>query len=285
MKLPFLVKVAEEVPAGLAEYYEQGTDGLRLRVEGAVPIAEHYALRQEKQKRAAEHDKVQAELEELKKSLEGIEDLSAFRQQHEDAKQELAQLRDANKDTAAKLAEAKAQFEQSTRQRIEQLEAKQRAALDEATKENERLHQIMTREKLMGLVASSPDIIGKTRLGGLPPNVVLGALSSLEGRLGVEEANGAFVVVAYDQFDSKLTAANGQTATGKDALRVLLDIQPNSGELYQTTGGGAGSSGGGGGGGGMKNPWAKDSFNLTEQGKILKEKPELAKRLKAEAGA
>lgn len=33
-----------------------------------------------------------------------------------------------------------------------------------------------------------------------------------------------------------------------------------------------------------KNPWAKDSFNLTEQGKILREDSEKAKRMKAEAG-
>lgn len=32
------------------------------------------------------------------------------------------------------------------------------------------------------------------------------------------------------------------------------------------------------------NPWKKDSFNLTEQGKIFKENPEQAKQLMAEAG-
>jgi len=34
----------------------------------------------------------------------------------------------------------------------------------------------------------------------------------------------------------------------------------------------------------QNNPWAKDTFNLTEQGRILKEDPELAGRLKAAAG-
>lgn len=41
--------------------------------------------------------------------------------------------------------------------------------------------------------------------------------------------------------------------------------------------------GGGGGGGGQKNPWSKDTFNLTEQGRILRENPELAKQLQAAA--
>lgn len=38
-----------------------------------------------------------------------------------------------------------------------------------------------------------------------------------------------------------------------------------------------------GGGGGQKNPWSKEHFNLTEQGKILKNNPELAKQYIAAA--
>ncbi len=40
----------------------------------------------------------------------------------------------------------------------------------------------------------------------------------------------------------------------------------------------------GGGAPKIKNPWAKETFNLTEQAKILRENPELAKKLKAMAG-
>jgi len=35
---------------------------------------------------------------------------------------------------------------------------------------------------------------------------------------------------------------------------------------------------------GSYNPWKKDSFNLTEQGRIFKENPDLAKKLQAQAG-
>lgn len=34
----------------------------------------------------------------------------------------------------------------------------------------------------------------------------------------------------------------------------------------------------------VKNPWSKEHFNLTEQGRIMRENPALAARLKAEAG-
>lgn len=41
---------------------------------------------------------------------------------------------------------------------------------------------------------------------------------------------------------------------------------------------------GGGGGGGQDNPWKSETFNLTKQGQLLKNDPELAKTLKAAAG-
>ena len=39
-----------------------------------------------------------------------------------------------------------------------------------------------------------------------------------------------------------------------------------------------------GGAGGVTNPFAKDTFNLTEQGRMLKENPAQAKELAAAAG-
>jgi hypothetical protein len=48
-------------------------------------------------------------------------------------------------------------------------------------------------------------------------------------------------------------------------------------------GGGAGGNGGGGSDK-VTNPWKTETFNLTEQGRINRDDPELAKRLKAAAG-
>jgi hypothetical protein len=39
-----------------------------------------------------------------------------------------------------------------------------------------------------------------------------------------------------------------------------------------------------GNGGKLKNPWLRDSFNLTEQGRLVRESPELARKYAAEAG-
>jgi len=52
-----------------------------------------------------------------------------------------------------------------------------------------------------------------------------------------------------------------------------------------SSGGGAGGGGNGGGGGDTPNPWKKgEHFNLTKQGQLVLTNPELAKRMKAEAG-
>jgi hypothetical protein len=40
---------------------------------------------------------------------------------------------------------------------------------------------------------------------------------------------------------------------------------------------------GGGGGSGQINPWKKETFNLTEQGRLLRDNPELARQLMAQA--
>lgn len=53
----------------------------------------------------------------------------------------------------------------------------------------------------------------------------------------------------------------------------LLEAEGQGGSGYQ-----------GGNGDGQKNPWAKETRNLTEQARIKKENPQLAERLKSQAG-
>ncbi len=76
--------------------------------------------------------------------------------------------------------------------------------------------------------------------------------------------------------------ADGMTI--KDAIKEMTDL-PDTKHLFgntiieESTGGSENGSKAYSG----KNPWAKENFNLTEQGKIWKHSPALAARLKAEA--
>lgn len=74
---------------------------------------------------------------------------------------------------------------------------------------------------------------------------------------------------------------NPDAAAIKAALEAVLNDLP---ELKGTQAPGkSGSEFTGGGGGIDRNPWSKEHFNLTEQGRILRENPQLAERLKREA--
>lgn len=68
-----------------------------------------------------------------------------------------------------------------------------------------------------------------------------------------------------------------------DGIAALVAARPS---LLKAKGaGGSGHVPGTGGAGGQKNPYAKDSFNLTEQLRISAENPALAAQMKAAAGA
>lgn len=63
----------------------------------------------------------------------------------------------------------------------------------------------------------------------------------------------------------------------------LTEIQPKRPHWWPPSQGGGGKGGNGGGGGGS-NPWAKDTWNLTEQGRLFRENPERARALAKQAG-
>lgn len=65
-----------------------------------------------------------------------------------------------------------------------------------------------------------------------------------------------------------------------DSIKEKYKDAWGSAEPFKNPVGGSGGSGGAGGV--TKNPWQKETFNLTEQGKLLKENPELAKQMMAE---
>lgn len=81
---------------------------------------------------------------------------------------------------------------------------------------------------------------------------------------------------------SKLILSEDGKVTGLD--EQLKTIEKNKPFLFKENKGGGGYTPNAGKGTPAKNPFAKDSFNLTEQGKLLISNPEEAKRLAAEAG-
>jgi translation elongation factor EF-G len=81
---------------------------------------------------------------------------------------------------------------------------------------------------------------------------------------------------------------DGETIKGhEDQIKALLEAEDSkflfntqSNSEFTFRGTKPGERGEGGSGSGTKNPWSKDHYNLTEQGRILRDDPELAKQLK-----
>ena len=74
---------------------------------------------------------------------------------------------------------------------------------------------------------------------------------------------------------------DGDTVTG---LKEPLDeLKKSDAYLFDVTVSGKDPSKGGSSEPAVKNPWKKETYNLTEQGRILRENPELAKTLQAAA--
>lgn len=75
---------------------------------------------------------------------------------------------------------------------------------------------------------------------------------------------------------------DGENLLGLD--EQLKSLQKSDEYLFEVSTGGNGGGANPPGGGATKNPWDKATFNLTEQGKLMKENPTLAAQLMAAAG-
>lgn len=75
--------------------------------------------------------------------------------------------------------------------------------------------------------------------------------------------------------DGKVTGLDEQLKALKESKPFLFKAAPGNSPKYSPNGGG---------GNNLKNPFAKETFNMTEQGKLLRENPEQAKALAAAAG-
>lgn len=81
---------------------------------------------------------------------------------------------------------------------------------------------------------------------------------------------------------TKLILGEDGKVTGlDDQVKALTESKPF---LFKPAGGKPAYSPNGGDDGSAKNPFAKDSFNLTEQGRLYRENPEQAQAMAAEAG-
>lgn len=92
------------------------------------------------------------------------------------------------------------------------------------------------------------------------------------------------VVKLFNEDGTHRLNSKGDPMTIKERIEEMKQ-DPQFAVLFEGGVAGAGSKTERGGSGKQVNPWKKETLNLTEQGRIVRENPELAKRLATEAGA
>jgi hypothetical protein len=96
-----------------------------------------------------------------------------------------------------------------------------------------------------------------------------------------DKAQDVDIVSGLFDKEKLILGQDGKVAGLDEQLKTLVESKPF---LFKNDGKPPKYAPAGGSGGAGKNPFAKDSFNLTEQGKLLRESPEQARSLAAAAG-
>jgi hypothetical protein len=256
MALKFKYKTKEEVPADAAALYVERDGAWVLDVDGATDKAKLDEFR-------ANNIALSSQLAEQKKRFEGIDPDEVRNLADEKRKlEEQQQLKagEIDKVVENRLKTAKAEWD------------KQFAGV---TAERDSLNSRLTSIQI------DQGVITVATKKGLRPT----AIPDITSR-----ARSVFKLVdgaprAYE--------ADGQTVrVGKDGITPMtldewVDQQvADAPHLFESSAGGGAAGNGSGGAGGsrsVKNPFKKESWNLTEQMKLLKTDPQLAARLKAAA--
>jgi hypothetical protein len=257
MALKFKCKSKDQIPAGLEAHYVERDGAWVLDAEGAADKAKLEEFR-------SNNVALMKQLDEFKASYEGIDPASVKNLLAEKARLEEAQQLKAG------------EIEKVVENRLKSAKAEWDKQFSAVTSERDTLSsRLVTIQIDQGVVATAtkrglrptaiPDITSRARsvfrlVGGVPTAF---------------EADGQTVRVGKD---------------GASAMNLEEWIETQVSEaphLFESNAGsGAAGNGSGGVGGGnrsVRNPFRKESWNLTEQMKLQKTDPQLAARLKAAA--
>ena len=263
MALKFKFKSKDEVPTDHASLYVEREGAWWLDVEGAVEKAKLDEFRTTNVALLKERD-------DQKKRFEGIDPDEVRKLADEKRKLEEAQ--------ALRAATTASEVEKVVEARVKGVKSELDKQLCAATSERDALNARLTAIQIDQAVVTEATKRG-LRATALP-DITARARNTFRLVNGVPQA-----------FE-----ADGQSArVGKDGVTPLtlaewIDQQVSEApHLFESNAGGgaAGNASGGGAGGrphgSVKNPFRKESWNLTEQMKLQKSDPALAERLKAAA--
>jgi len=259
MALKFKCKSKDEVPAEQAALYVEREGEWVLDVEGVVEKAKHDDFR-------SANVALRKELEEQKKRFEGIDP-----------------------EEVRKLAEEKQKLEETQQLKLGEVEKVLETRLKTARADWDKQFGAVTAERdalntRLASIQIDQGVITVATKKGLRPSAIPDITA--RARSVFRLVNGAPTAFEPD----------GKTVrVGKDGITPMnleewVDAQVSDApHLFESNAGGGAAGDASGGGGAtratrsVKNPFRKETWNLTEQMKLMKSDPQLAARLKAAA--
>jgi hypothetical protein len=255
MTLQYRYEKIEDVPAGLREHYLEQNGNFVLAVDGVVDRSQFEDFRKENQS-------LHQQLDETRKRFEGIEPEAVRALEAE--KRELAEQQALKAGEVEKVIESRLKSVQTVHQKQMRDLAQERDALVARLSEIQIDQGVVTVATLQGLLPTAvPDITARAR-----------ATFKL--------VNGMPVAVERDGKTPRIGKDGGAMGV-EDWVTNLVAQAPH---LFERGGDGSGSPGLAGipteekGG---PNPFRKETWNVTEQMKLLKADPVRAERMKANA--
>lgn len=253
MPLKLTIPKLEDIAEPLRAYYRQRTDGegFILDVDGGV-VAKSV------------HDEFRQKNVDLLKQLKELGDVTpeavtALKEKADKLEQDLAAAR-KNKD-----ADAEA--------RIKALQDGLQKKIDDATKTADGYKARLESVLIDGEVAKAAAEIGAH------PTAIDDIATRVRPRFKIGDDNKPY---AIDPQGNKVYGEDGQPLGVAGAVRQLTKTAPHL--FKSSSGGGATHTSAGGGRSTVANPFAKDSWNVTEQMKLVKADKSEASRMAAEAG-
>jgi hypothetical protein len=263
MALKLKYKARDELPAEAAGLYVERDGAWVLDVEGglvdpAVVAEERRADKAKVEEFRANVVAVTRELEDLKKRFEGIDPEEV--QKLAEEKQRLLEEQQIKAGEVEKVVES----------RVKGLKGEWEKQVSSLTSERDALNTRLT------AIQIDQGVVGVATRRGLRPTAI--ADITARARSVFKLVNGAPRAFEGDG----ATVRYGRDGVTPMSVEEWVDTQVSEApHLFEANvGGGASARSSGGGQGAIKNPFRKESWNLTEQMRLAKSDPALAARLK-----
>lgn len=268
MGLKAVVTTLDDIPEALHELYVEQDGRYVLTVDGVDDHPAVGTLKNAYERTKAERKQYIEDLKALRAKVDGLPD-DFDPDEFDRLKAELEELKAGEPDKGAKKPDGDAQsVRKMLEQRIASLEKKHASEVDAMRAEVEAKAAVINR-----LIVDDGLTRALMEAGVTTPSFVRAAKAMLAPSVKIDDDEGDYKAIV-------------ETDMGPVPLdKFVADwAASDEGRVFVAPARGADATGNGRMKGGQPNPWAKGSVNLTEQGRILRDDPEKARRMAKAAG-